>query len=363
MNRIGLFFSVWLVCTMITVREAYAMHISEGIITGSSAVAYTLLGLALMGWAAVAMKRFAKRYPEKKPLLGMGSALIFFVSLMPIPAFTGTSAHPCGSPLAAILLGPVIGIGLTGISLLLQAAFFAHGGFGTWGANLLALGFFGCFIGWGVFKIARRIGAPIWASGFAAGLIGDFAVYAVSGFILGKAFAHAPNPKYSFYGYLTAIYLAYLPTQLPIAIGEMILTGLALQYAFNQRPEALYELGVVRARQSAQKATVLPLLILALAGWITAYHAPNALADENQPNAVVAAQNKPLSFAGLDETVNERLAENAGITPKEPYINTEAMGDLWNALLLTAGGVCGFVIGRWWHLLYVQPKNQLEDKH
>ena len=31
------------------------------------------------------------------------------------------------------------------------------------------------------------------------------------------------------------------------------------------------------------------------------------------------------------------------------------MGDLWNLLLLGAGGVCGFIIGRWWHLLWGRP--------
>jgi hypothetical protein len=53
----------------------------------------------------------------------------------------------------------------------------------------------------------------------------------------------------------------------------------------------------------------------------------------------------------MDEAVNEKLAENAGLKPKDPFINIESMGDLWNAVLLLAGGVCGFVIGRWWNLI------------
>jgi len=112
------------------------------------------------------MKKFAAGYPERKPLLGMGGAFVFFVSLIPIPAFTGTCSHPCGTPLIAILLGPTIGIALAGISLLLQAAFFAHGGFSTWGANVLSLGFCGCFCGWATFRLARKLGLPIWLAGF-----------------------------------------------------------------------------------------------------------------------------------------------------------------------------------------------------
>ena len=113
------------------------MHISEGIITGVPAAAYTAVGLALMGWGARPMKKFVAKFPDKKALIGMGGALIFFVSLIPLPAFTGTCSHPCGTPLVAILLGPSIAIALAGIALLMQAAFFAHGGFSTWGANVL----------------------------------------------------------------------------------------------------------------------------------------------------------------------------------------------------------------------------------
>ena len=192
------------------------MHITEGIITGKSAIMYTGVGVALVGLGASRMKKFVADFPEKKPLLGMGAALIFFFSLIPIPAFTGTCSHPCGTPLVAILLGPSKGIALAGVSLLLQAAFFAHGGFGTWGANVVVLGFFGCFFGWGAFRVARKIGFPLWAAGFAGGLIGEIMVYAASGLILGTTLVIGPNPQYSLTGYLTAIYAVYLPTQLPI---------------------------------------------------------------------------------------------------------------------------------------------------
>jgi ABC-type Co2+ transport system permease subunit len=40
------------------------------------------------------------------PLIGVGGAIIFFISLIPIPPFTGTTSHPFGTPFVAILLGP-----------------------------------------------------------------------------------------------------------------------------------------------------------------------------------------------------------------------------------------------------------------
>ena len=335
------------------------MHITEGIITGSAAVIYTVAGVALVGIGTSRMKKFVQDFPEKKPLLGMGAALIFFISLIPIPAFTGTCSHPCGTPLVAILLGPWIGIALTGVSLLLQAAFFAHGGFGTWGANVVALGFFGCVFGWGSFKLARKLGLPLWAAGFAGGLIGDIMVYMASGLILGTVLSTAPSPQFTMTAYVLAIYAAYLPTQLPIAVGEMLITGMALQYACNQRPDVLEELGIIRRAKTARSRN-LPVLILlpALAAW--SLMAPSAgLAQDRKgqvPPAQPAFSNEASEgngrFAGMDETVNEKFAEAAGLSVRDPYINTEEMGDLWNLLLLSAGAVCGFILGRWWHLLW-----------
>jgi cobalt/nickel transport system permease protein len=335
------------------------MHITEGIITGSSAVIYTAAGAALVGLGASRMKKFVHEFPEKKPLLGMGGALIFFISLIPIPAFTGTCSHPCGTPMVAILLGPWIGIGLTGVSLLLQAAFFAHGGFGTWGANVVALGFFGCMFGWGAFRIARKLGLPLWAAGFAGGLIGDVMVYVASGLILGTTLAHAPTPQYSLVGYLTAIYAAYLPTQLPIAVGEMLITGMALQYAYNQRPEVLVELKIIRPEKAPGPQNPLAVILVPVMMVWSLWAPPvgfSANEAKQAPEAVVtsaADASQPAGkFTGMDEAVNEKLAEAAGRPPRDPYINTEEMGDLWNLLLLSAGGICGFILGRWWHLIW-----------
>ena len=223
---------------------AHAMHIAEGIITGWPVIAYTLIGLGLMGVGAKGIEKFQKDHPERRPLIGMGAAIIFFISLIPIPAFTGTTSHPCGTPLVAILLGPRVTYALTGISLLLQAAFFAHGGFGTWGANLTALGLMGATAGWSAFWLARRAGLSILVAGCIGGFLGDVATYAFSGVVLAIALVMAPHPQYDFATYLTVIYAAYAPTQVPIAIGEMLLTGLALRHALRQRPEVLEDLKV-----------------------------------------------------------------------------------------------------------------------
>ena len=337
------------------------MHISEGVITGLPAAIYTAAALCLMGGGARSMRRFAEGDPEKRPLLGMAGAFIFFVSLIPLPSFAGTCSHPCGSPLAGILLGPWIGVALTGLSLFLQAAFFAHGGFSTWGANVVSLGVGGAFGGWLTFRLARRAGCPLWLAGALGGLIGDLLTYLLAGLSLSAALANAPTPKFTFTGYLAAIYAAYLPVQGPIALGEMLITGLALHYIHQQRPGILMSLKVIDAGKRVLPgvlALILSVVLTLHAAAQPVVSAPST-ASNGTPAAAVplmaassAVPVKPTRMLGMDEAVNERMAEHAGRAPRTPYVNTEAMGDVWNFILLGAGAACGFIVGRWWHLLF-----------
>jgi cobalt/nickel transport system permease protein len=334
------------------------MHISEGILTGPSFWATTVAGAAVMAWGVRDMKRFIKEQPERKPLLGMAGAFIFLVSLIPIPAYMGTCSHPCGTPLAGILLGPGIGATLSGFALFLQALLFAHGGFATLGANILSLGVGGSVGGWLFFKLGRRLGLPLLAAASLGGLMGDVVTYLISGSILGGHLAFvAPQPQYSFSGYLAVIMAAYLPVQGPIALGEMVVTGIAVRSISRQRPEVLEALGVV------SKATVALLLVLGIA---VGFMCLTSEAQAAEPVTVTVEAGgkskaaKPGAYTGMDEKVNEAMAESAGAKPHAPYINLEDKGDVWNTILLAGGGLAGFIIGRWWHLLFVRQKDTTE---
>ncbi len=333
------------------------MHISEGILTGPSFWATTVAGAAVMAWGVSDMKRFIKEQPERKPILGMAGAFIFLVSLIPIPAYMGTCSHPCGTPLAGILLGPGIGAALSGLSLLLQALLFAHGGFATLGANILSLGLGGAAGGWLFFRLGRKLGLPLLASAGLAGLLGDILTYLISGSLLGGHLAFfAPQPQYSFAGYLAVIMAAYLPVQLPIALGEMVVTGIAVRSIGRQRPEVLEALRVV------SRAALAVALLLGMTTGISGLSS-EAMASSTAPAAEKGNPNggKPGAYTGMDEKVNEALAVAAGAKPHDPYINLENKGDVWNAMLLAGGGVAGFIIGRGWHLLFGRARDVTID--
>jgi cobalt/nickel transport system permease protein len=327
------------------------MHIAEGVLTGPCVVATDVVGYAAVAVGAVSMKKFTRKSPGHKPLLGMAGAFIFFVSLIHIPAFGGTTcSHPCGTPLAAILLGPGVTIGLAVCSLLLQALFFAHGGFTTLGANTITLGVIGAGGGWIAFKLARKAGWSLGLAAGLAGLVGDVLTYAANIAILGAQFAYvSPSPQYSFWGYAKVLALAYLPVQGPIALGEMLVTGYAIRAIARQRPEVMESLGVV-----ARKA--LPVALALFLGF--GFLAPRPVrADQPAPKAAVAAPSPAVTASdmtglALDDKAMA-IAEKAGLHPHGPYFDmSKISGDIWDSFMMLAGLVPGFFLGRWWHLLF-----------
>lgn len=75
-----------------------------------------------------------------------------------------------------------------------------------------------------------------------------------------------------------------------------------------------------------------------------------ALAEEPKPK-----------WPGVDEAVVEKYAKELGREAREPYINTD-QGDLLLFLFALAGAAGGFVMGYYWHKLFVAGKLEQEKK-
>jgi cobalt/nickel transport system permease protein len=317
-----------------------------------------VLGFAAIAWGASSMRKFVKDQPARKPLLGMAGAFVFFVSLIHIPAFGGaTCSHPCGTPLAAILLGPGVTVGLAACGLLLQALFFAHGGISTLGANTLTLGLVGGGLGYLTFKLGRKLGWSLAASAGLAGLVGDVGTYMLNILILGLHFAYvAPHPQYTFWGYAKVLAAAYLPVQGPLAVLEMLVTGYAIQAIFRQRPEVLESLGVVKkapAKKLGQAVAAL-LLVVGLLGVPGRARAAEPAAPGQAATVPASVAPAPVvTYSALDD-LTDGMAAKAG-TPTKPYwIDLEGYHDIWSSLCMFAGLAVGFVLGRYWHLLFTK---------
>ncbi len=212
---------------------AFAMHISEGILPLPWALVWFLLSLPFLAAGIKYLRLRNADMPELKPLVGLVGAAVFVISCMPIPVpIAGTCSHPCGTGLAALIVGPALATVIASVALALQALFLAHGGLTTLGANILSLGVAGSYAAIGAYKLARCAGAPRIAAAFLAGVASDWATYLMTSLELAGALAGGG----SFWTMFRAVAFAFVPTQLPLGILEGFVTAGALNYILARRP-------------------------------------------------------------------------------------------------------------------------------
>lgn len=222
--------------TVFAASPVQAMHISEGILPVSWAAFWFVLSVPFVAWGLRNLRIRSKEEPHLKAMVGLVGAAVFVISCMPIPVPTaGTCSHPCGTGMAAILIGPSLTVVVASVALVLQALFLAHGGLTTLGANIFSMGVAGAFVGYGVFLLAKRVGAPPIVAAFLAGILSDWATYAATSLALGAAL-HADG---SLGAMFFTILLAFVPTQVPLGILEGFLCAGAYRLVHNRRPEFL----------------------------------------------------------------------------------------------------------------------------
>jgi cobalt/nickel transport system permease protein len=218
------------------------MHLAEGVLPLGWSAAWCALVTPIVAFALRLLRQRTRQDVFYKPFVGMVAAAVFAISCMPVPVPTaGTCSHPCGTGLAAVLIGPWMTVLVTVVALLLQALFLAHGGLTTLGADVASMGVAGAFTGYLVFRAAQRCGAGIWVAGFLAGVVSDWATYATTSLELALGL-HGDGSVTSMF---TAVALAFVPTQLPLGLLEGCLTGGALVFLHARRPDILERLDVV----------------------------------------------------------------------------------------------------------------------
>lgn len=237
--------SAWLLFSI--APDAAAMHIADGIIPFSWAAVWYVIAIPFIALGLRRMQTLAADDFAMKPLVGLIAAIVFIVSCMPIPVpFIGTCSHPCGTGIAAVLLGPLVAVPVAVAALLLQALFLAHGGLSTLGANVLAMGIAGSFTAYGVFRGARHVGAGLGAAGFCAGLAADWATYLTTSAEL----ALGLQGTESFLSLFGTIALAFLPTQLPLGILEGAMTAGVVVMLSRKRPDLLVKMRILKAEEA-----------------------------------------------------------------------------------------------------------------
>lgn len=214
----------------------YAMHISEGILPFSWALFWLVASAPFLAWGLRTLARRSTADLSSKPLVGMVAAVVFVISCMPVPVpLIGTCSHPCGTGLAAVLLGPSLGVVAAAVALLIQALFLSHGGLTTWGANLFSMGVLGSFAGYVVFRGLRLTGLGIVPAAFAAGVAADWATYGGTALVMALGISGSA-PVLPLAG---TIALAFIPTQLPLGVLEGVITAGMVALIRSKRPDLL----------------------------------------------------------------------------------------------------------------------------
>ncbi|MDR3570051.1 MAG: energy-coupling factor ABC transporter permease [Syntrophobacteraceae bacterium] len=212
------------------------MHIEDGILPARSWVMWYGVTAVFVYAGLAEIKKRIRENLSYKPFLAMVGVAVFVISAMHLPVpVTGSCSHPCGTPLAAIIVGPFATAVISLIVLFFQAIFLGHGGITTIGANDFSMGIVGAISGYLCWRLLRRCNSPLWLAAGAAGFIGDVMTYLTSAFELALSLhGHIPLVRQ-----WMIFFAGYGPTQFPLAVAEAIFTAAVLQVMYKRRPDLL----------------------------------------------------------------------------------------------------------------------------
>lgn len=236
------------------------MHMADALVT--PVVACTML-FAAAGVIAYSVNKIRKEedIQSKIPLMGVVGAFVFAAQMInfSIPG-TGSSGHITGGVLLSAILGPEAGF-LSLVSILIvQCLFFGDGGLLALGCNIINMGFFSCFIGYKLiykniinknYSKKRIVVAAILGS--VIGLqCGAFSVVLET---LASGITKLP---------FTTFVIFMQPIHLAIGLIEGIITGLVLNFLYQNRPEILEESSITKNYKNSKKKAISIILIAAL---------------------------------------------------------------------------------------------------
>ncbi|MBP3088237.1 energy-coupling factor ABC transporter permease [Corynebacterium sp. sy017] len=224
------------------------MHIAEGFLPISHAIGWTAVATPFVAYGAYCVHKQVKEQPETGLLLGAAGAFSFVLSALKIPSVTGSSSHPTGTGLGAVLFKPPVMAFIGTIVLLFQALLLAHGGITTLGANVTSMAIVGPWVGYACWSALRKAKIGIEVAIFGAAFFADISTYMVTATQL--ALAHHGGNFFSALGSFLAL---YAPTQLPLALIEAIVTVLIIRALKSIAAAELIRLGVMTSSESIEE--------------------------------------------------------------------------------------------------------------
>ena len=218
------------------------MHIMEGFLPHPWWEIWWAIMIPIVAYGIYKLSIIAKKNPETKPLLALMGAFIFVVSALKLPSVFGSSSHPTGSGLAAVVFGPAIAAVLSMIALIFQATLLAHGGITTLGANVFSMGIMGPAVAYVTWIVCKKARVPSQAGVFLAVALSDLFTYVTTSVQLALAF-----PATGFTNAFLKFASIFAVTQIPLAIGEGILAIFIFEFLAKYKGHILSSMKVIRS--------------------------------------------------------------------------------------------------------------------
>ncbi|MEA4978025.1 MAG: energy-coupling factor ABC transporter permease [Methanomassiliicoccaceae archaeon] len=209
------------------------MHIMEGYLPWQWCLVWFIISLPIVFFGIKKITQVIRENPEQKMIIALSGAFIFLLSSLKLPSVTGSSSHPTGTGLSAVLYGVSCTAFLATIVLVFQALLLAHGGITTLGANIFSMGIAGPAVAFLIWHTLRRakVGVPV--SMFFAALVADLVTYIVTALQLTLAFGSAAGYGTAFIDFMTIFAI----TQIPLAFIEGIIFSMFAKYLADTRPQ------------------------------------------------------------------------------------------------------------------------------
>lgn len=206
------------------------MHIAEGFLPVAHAIGWTIASAPFVAHGGRRLNHQMREHPQTKLLLGAAGAFTFILSALKLPSVAGSSSHPTGTGLGAVLFRPPVMAVLGAIVLLFQALLLAHGGLTTLGANVFSMAIVGPWVSFGIYQLLRRFGASVYVGAGVAAAIGDLSTYVTTAVQLALAF---PDPTGGVLGSAIKFMGVFAVSQVPLAVIEGVVTAMVMRLLMN----------------------------------------------------------------------------------------------------------------------------------
>lgn len=218
------------------------MHIAEGFLPPLHAAAWTAVATPFVVHGTRSAARIVRDNPNARLLLGAAGAFTFVMSAIKLPSITGSSSHPTGTGVGAILFRPPVMAMLGTIVLLFQALLLAHGGLTTLGANVFSMAVVGPWVGYGLYRLLAA--APLVVRVFVGVATANLATYVTTATQLALAY-----PEGGFLQAWSRFLAVFAVTQIPLAIVEGLIGILLINALIAWARPEMEELDIVPAQK------------------------------------------------------------------------------------------------------------------